>query len=66
MKAKEQELAKVNDLYETLKNNEASDAEALATCQKKYEAICVGMEVNDSGEVQTLASQLLSKLKNSV
>ncbi|KRT82397.1 hypothetical protein AMK59_3238 [Oryctes borbonicus] len=60
LKTKEQDLAKANDFYETLKNTEATDAEALAACQKRYEAICAGMEVNDSGEAQTLMSQLMS------
>ncbi|GJQ74462.1 SMC2 [Trypoxylus dichotomus] len=60
LKTKEQDLAKVNDLYETLKSNEASDAEALAACQKKYEVTCAGMEVNDSGQAETLMSQLMS------
>lgn len=58
---KEQQLTKIKNLYETLKNTEASDAEALAACQKKYEAICAGMEVNEAGEAQTLMSQLMSK-----
>ncbi|KAI4468751.1 structural maintenance of chromosomes protein 3 [Holotrichia oblita] len=60
LKSKEQDLAKTNDLYENLKNNENTDGEALAACQKRYEAICAGMEVNDSGEAQTLMSQLMN------
>ncbi|KAK9747108.1 RecF/RecN/SMC N terminal domain [Popillia japonica] len=60
LKSKEQDLAKTNDFYENLKNNENTDVEALAACQKRYEAICAGMEVNDNGEAQTLMSQLMN------
>lgn len=66
LKSKEQDLAKTNDFYENLKNNENTDVEALAACQKRYEAICAGMEVNDNGEAQTLMSQLMSKWRSMV
>uniref|UniRef100_A0A1Y1M3E5 Structural maintenance of chromosomes protein n=1 Tax=Photinus pyralis TaxID=7054 RepID=A0A1Y1M3E5_PHOPY len=59
LKSKEQDLQKVQGLFEQLKNAELADNEALATAQRKYEAISVGMEVNDAGETETLQDQLM-------
>ncbi|KAF5270320.1 hypothetical protein FQR65_LT05508 [Abscondita terminalis] len=59
LKTKEQELQKVQDLFKKLKDAEATDNEAFAASQRKYEAISVGMEVNDAGETETLQDQLI-------
>lgn len=56
---KENELSKVQSLFETLKQNDANDADAFALSQKKFEAISAGMEVNEDGEAQTLQEQLM-------
>lgn len=56
---KENELNKVQSLFETLKKNDVKDAEAFALSQKKYEAVSAGMEVNEDGEAQTLQEQLM-------
>lgn len=56
---KEKELGKVQELFETLKQNDAKDAEAFALSQKKFEAVSAGMEVNEEGEAQTLQEQLM-------
>ncbi|KAK5648752.1 hypothetical protein RI129_003644 [Pyrocoelia pectoralis] len=60
LKSKEQDLEKVQNVFDQLRNAELQDNEALATAQKKYEAISVGMEVNDAGETETLQDQLMS------
>ncbi|KAF2889427.1 hypothetical protein ILUMI_16746, partial [Ignelater luminosus] len=60
LKSKEQELNKVQGLFQELKDNDAADNEAFAASQRKYEAISVGMEVNDAGETETLQDQLIS------
>nr|XP_022902308.1 structural maintenance of chromosomes protein 2 [Onthophagus taurus] len=57
---KQEELAKFHGLFDSMKAAEDADKEALAICEKKYEAICAGMEVNDEGEAQTLKDQLIS------
>lgn len=48
-------------MFQELKDNDAADNEAFAASQRKYEAISVGMEVNDAGETETLQDQLISK-----
>ncbi|XP_076267905.1 structural maintenance of chromosomes 2 [Rhynchophorus ferrugineus] len=53
------ELNKVQSLFETLKGNDQRDSEAFALAQKKYEALCTGMEMNDQGESETLFEQLI-------
>lgn len=59
LNSKEQELSKVQSLFETLKQNDAKDTEAFALSQKKFEAISAGMEVNEDGEAETLQEQLM-------
>ncbi|XP_060524474.1 structural maintenance of chromosomes protein 2 [Cylas formicarius] len=59
LKLKEGELSQVQDLFENLKENDRKDREAFALSEKKYEALCAGMEVNDEGEAETLAEQLI-------
>lgn len=58
--AKENELDKVKSLFETLKENDKRDSDAFALAEKKYEALCAGMEVNDEGKTETLAEQLMN------
>ncbi|XP_050294064.1 structural maintenance of chromosomes protein 2 [Anthonomus grandis grandis] len=60
LKAKETELNKVKSLFESLKENDKRDTDAFALAEKKYEALCAGMEVNDQGEAETLAEQLMN------
>lgn len=59
LQATEAQLSKVQSLFESLKQNDANDAEALLLSQKKFEAISAGMEVNEDGEAQTLQEQLM-------
>lgn len=61
MKTQEEKLNQVRSLFEKLKENDASAKEAVAACQRKFEALSAGMEVNDEGETQTLQEQLMSK-----
>ncbi|KAL3287448.1 hypothetical protein HHI36_001919 [Cryptolaemus montrouzieri] len=56
---KEQELSKVQSLFDSLKDNDAKDKEAVVFAQKKYEALVGGMEINDEGETTTLQEQLI-------
>lgn len=54
-------MEKVQGLFQQLKDTDEADNQAFALSQKKYEAISVGMEVNDDGEAQTLQDQLMGK-----
>ncbi|XP_025830258.1 structural maintenance of chromosomes protein 2 [Agrilus planipennis] len=60
LNTKEKELSQVQSLFEKLKNDDVEDNEAFALSQRKYEAICAGMEVNESGEAETLQEQLMN------
>ncbi|CAH1162979.1 unnamed protein product [Phaedon cochleariae] len=57
--AKEQELGKVQGMFEALKGNDERDTEAFALSQRKFEAVSAGMEVNEEGEAQTLQEQFM-------
>lgn len=50
----------MESLFNKLKENEAADKEAFSASQKKFEALNVGMEVNDEGKTETLQEQLMS------
>ncbi|XP_056633840.1 structural maintenance of chromosomes protein 2 [Diorhabda sublineata] len=56
---KQQELSKVQSLFETLKTNDTEDNAAFILSQKKFEAVSAGMEVNEDGEAQTLQDQFM-------
>lgn len=53
-------MLQVQSLFEALKDNDKKDSEAFELAEKKYEALCAGMEVNDQGEAETLAEQLIN------
>lgn len=59
--SKEQELAKVQNLFQKLKDADIADNEAFQASQKKFEAVSAGMEVNEDGEAATLQEQLMSQ-----
>ncbi|XP_066148443.1 structural maintenance of chromosomes protein 2 [Euwallacea fornicatus] len=59
LKTREDQLSQVQSLFEKLKENDRLDSEACALAEQKYEALCIGMEVNDEGETQTLGEQLM-------
>lgn len=45
--------------FQKLKDEASNDAEALALAQRKYQAVCAGMEINAEGQEQTLQDQLM-------
>nr|XP_023023013.1 structural maintenance of chromosomes protein 2 [Leptinotarsa decemlineata] len=66
LEAKEQELSKVQSLFETLKENDKRDNEGFALSQRKFEAVSAGMEVNEDGEAQTLQEQFMQAKEEAV
>lgn len=46
-------------MYENLKVAKEADSEAYAASQRKFEAISVGMEINEEGVAETLQEQLI-------
>lgn len=53
-------LNKVKNKFEQLKNDDEKDNEAFAASQKKFEAISIGMEINNDGKAETLQEQLIN------
>lgn len=47
-------------MFEELKSNEAADTEAAATAERRYEAVCSGLSVNEDGQAATLQDQLMA------
>lgn len=60
LKSKETDLLKLKSLYDELQNNEKLDKAAYDACQKQYEALISGMEINEEGQAETLLAQLAS------
>ncbi|XP_030762291.1 structural maintenance of chromosomes protein 2 [Sitophilus oryzae] len=60
LETQQNQLNKVQSLFETLKENDKRDSEAFSLAERKYEAVCTGMEVNDQGESETLLEQLMN------
>lgn len=59
LKKAEAEYEKSAGKFDKLKSEAATDAEALALAQRKYQAACTGMEINEDGQEQTLQDQLM-------
>lgn len=60
LKSKEVDLSKLKSLYNELQSNDNSDKAAYKNCQKQYEALIAGMEINEEGQAETLLEQLTS------
>lgn len=63
LNTKEQELNKMEEMFQSLRETEAADAEALLASQRKFEAISAGMVIGEDGEAATLQEQLISMYK---
>lgn len=61
---KQQNMAKVGDLFESLKQADEVDSKAYADAKKRYEAISSGLATNEDGEAASLQDQLISMLHN--
>lgn len=61
LEANEKQLSNQKPLYDELVKNNTSAKAAYESCQKQYEALITGMEINDEGQAETLLEQLASK-----
>lgn len=61
LKEKEDQQAKVGDLFESLKAADEKDREAFAVAEKRFQAISAGLDVGEDGEATSLNQQLISK-----
>ena len=59
MKSKETTMKNAKEEFETLRQNEKADAEALLKAQTRYQAACSGMFVNEDGSTGTLQDRLI-------
>ncbi|RZC38547.1 structural maintenance of chromosomes protein 2, partial [Asbolus verrucosus] len=60
LKQKEEELSKVQAMFQKLKDNDERDNKLFMASQKCYEALSAGMELNEEGEAKTLLEQLMN------
>lgn len=58
---KEAEMGQTADVFEKLKADEAEDLKAYQDAQKRFEAVNLGLALNDEGEATSLQDQLASK-----
>lgn len=65
LKAKQADLAKVQGMFQKLKNADKADSDALEIAQKRYDALIAGMEINEEGEAETLLEQLMNARQES-
>lgn len=61
LKAKEAEMAKVKDLFQSLKEADERDTLAYEEAQKKFEAVSQGLSTNEDGQASSLQDQLMRK-----
>uniref|UniRef100_A0A336KQ15 Structural maintenance of chromosomes protein n=1 Tax=Culicoides sonorensis TaxID=179676 RepID=A0A336KQ15_CULSO len=57
---KEAEYQKVGSMFEELKKTNDDDAKAAEEAEKRYEAVCSGLSVNEDGQAASLQDQLIA------
>ncbi|KAH8252589.1 hypothetical protein KR032_000667 [Drosophila birchii] len=57
---KEQDMAKVQGEFESLKNADAMDSKAFEDAKRKLEAVTQGLSTNEEGQATTLQDQLIA------
>lgn len=62
---KEAEMEKTENVFVKLKSDEADDLKAYQDAQKRFEAVNLGLALNDDGEATSLQDQLTSEISNS-
>lgn len=60
LQQKENEMSKVENLFQNLKDNDAADAKSYEDSQKKFEAVSAGLSTNEDGEAASLQDQLMT------
>lgn len=63
LKTKQNQMDKVNGLFESLKQADEADSKAYAESQKRFEAITSGKSTNEDGEASSLQAQLIAANK---
>lgn len=58
---KQQEMNAIENLFKNLKDASAMNAQLYENARRKFEAISIGVEINDDGESEPLQQQLISK-----
>lgn len=61
LRAKEAQMAKVGDLFQSLKEADENDRKAFTDAQKRFQAVSTGLDMNEDGQATSLQEQLTSK-----
>lgn len=64
LKVKEEQMAKVGDLFQTLREADENDSKGFSDAQKRFQAISAGLEMNEDGQASSLQEQLTSMYSN--
>lgn len=54
-------FSQAGSVFEKLKQDEADDLKSYQDAQKKFEAVNLGLAINDEGEATSLQDQLISE-----
>ena len=63
LETKETEMNNVAELFDSLKEADATDAKAFADAQKRFQAVSAGLVTNEDGEAASLQDQLMTAKK---
>lgn len=60
LKKKQNDMAKVEEMFQKLKDTSENDAKAFEESQKRFEAVSNGLSTNEDGEAESLQDQLMN------
>lgn len=61
LEAKETQMSKVGDLFQSLKEADEMDGKAFSDAQKRFQNLETGLDVNEEGEATSLQEQVIGK-----
>lgn len=61
LEAKETQMSKVGDLFQSLKEADETDSKAFSDAQKRLQTLETGLDVNEEGQATSLQEQLIGK-----
>lgn len=61
LEAKETQMSKVGDLFQSLKEADEIDSKAFGDAQRRYQTLETGLDVNEEGQATSLQEQLIGK-----
>lgn len=66
LQTKEEQMSKVADLFQRLKETDEKDSKDFVDAQKRFQQLSAGLEVNEDGQASSLQEQLISKFNKKI